>query len=66
MKDREIAVEQAAVALLSEIAATGFDVQSLADKAKAGIRGNEIYTWVGPDNKDGAVDAVDYLIGAIR
>ncbi|WP_460318078.1 hypothetical protein [Pseudomonas ogarae] len=61
--DREIALEQAAVAIVTEAKAQGVDLVRLAESAKIGIYGNKPYCWIGPDHKHGAAEAVDYLIG---
>jgi len=64
---REIALEQAAAALLSEVKAAGFDPAEIAGKAKAGITGNAMYTWVSDQEiKANAIEAVDYLLGAVK
>lgn len=64
--EREIAIEQAAAALLSEAKRAGLDLSEIAEKAKAGIMSNELYTWVSADRKTGSVDAVDYLLQSVR
>lgn len=64
--DREIALEQAAAALLSEAKAAGVDMLAIAEKAKAGIFGNSPYVWVGSDHKVASAEAVDYLLQSAR
>lgn len=63
--DREIVLEQAIVALLSEAKDAGSDLATIGEKAKIGIAGNKEYTWVSPDHKVGVLDAIDYLVGRI-
>ncbi|WP_286916115.1 MULTISPECIES: hypothetical protein [Pseudomonas] len=61
------AIEQAAVALLSEAKAAGVDLTEIAAKARTGIIGNAMYTWVSDHGmKAEAGNAVDYLIGAVK
>lgn len=61
--DREIALEQAAVAIVAEAKAQGVDMNRLSDSAKLGIYSNKPYCWISADHKHGAAEAVDYLIG---
>ena len=61
--DREIALEQAAVAIVEEAKAQGVDLHRLSESAKLGIYSNKFYCWISPDHKQGAAEAVDYLIG---
>jgi len=64
--DREIALEQAAAALLSEAKAAGVDLSAIAEKAKAGIFSNNPYVWVGAKHKVGSSEAVDYLLQYVK
>lgn len=64
--DREIALEQAIVALLSEAKAKGANLTEIAADAKAGVFGNKLYTWVGADHKVGVADAIDYLLTQVK
>ena len=60
---REIALEQAAVALLSEAAKAGVDLAAIAEKAKAGVIGNAMYTWVSDSSlKSESCSAINYLL----
>ncbi len=64
---REVALEQAAVALLAEAEKAGLDLNKLAESAKVGIGGNAIYTWISDsDLKTEARNAVDYLVTSTR
>ncbi|WP_072365975.1 hypothetical protein [Pseudomonas sp. NFACC10-1] len=64
---REVALEQAAVALLSEMAKHGIDLSRLGGLAKSGIMGNAMYTWVSDTEiKSQACEAIDYLIGRVE
>lgn len=60
--DREIALEQAAVAIVAEAKAQGGDLLRLSESAKIGIYGNKPYCWISPEHKQAAAEAVDYLI----
>lgn len=64
--DREIALEQAAVALLSEAKAMGIDLAKLREEASTGILGNKMYRWVEGHHVTGSVDAIDYLISGVK
>lgn len=64
---RTIALEQAAIALLAEAKAKGVDLSEIAVKAKSGIIGNAMYTWVSDQEiKNEAGKAVDYLIQGVK
>ncbi|WP_236180502.1 hypothetical protein [Pseudomonas mosselii] len=64
---RTIALEQAAIALLAEAKAKGVDLYEIAVKAKSGILGNAMYTWVADQEiKNEAGKAVDYLIQGVK
>jgi len=45
VSDREIALEQALVAIIGAAIASGLDVKSLMDNAAAGLLGNASYRW---------------------
>ena len=45
--DREVALEQALVAIIGAAIASGLDVKTLLDDAAAGLLGNAPYRWVG-------------------
>ncbi|OXR38889.1 hypothetical protein PSJE_01355 [Pseudomonas jessenii] len=45
VSDREIALEQALVAIIGAAIASGLDVKSLIDNATAGLLGNASYRW---------------------
>lgn len=62
-----VAIEQAIVALLSEAKAAGVNLEHLATAAKAGIMGNNMYTYVGsPERKVAACEAVDALLQSVK
>ncbi|WP_143013279.1 hypothetical protein [Pseudomonas sp. UC 17F4] len=65
--NREIAIEQAAVAMLCEAEKLGIDLSALAEKAKIGILGNAMYTWVSDhDLKLESAEATSYLLSAAK
>lgn len=65
--NREIAIEQAAVAMLCEAEKLGIDLSVLAEKARLGILGNAMYTWVSDhDLKTESAEATSYLVSAAR
>ncbi|WP_085646761.1 MULTISPECIES: hypothetical protein [unclassified Pseudomonas] len=65
--NREIAIEQAAVAMLFEAEKLGIDLSDLAKKAKVGILGNASYTWVSDHGlKQESAEAASYLVSAVR
>jgi len=61
--DREIALEQALVAIIGAAIASGLDVKGLMDNAAAGLLGNASYRWVGHPHVSNAlqvmIDAYD-------
>ena len=62
-----MAIEQAAIALLSEAKAAGVDLNELALRARTGVIGDAKYAWVqGNRNKIAAGAAVDYLVKAVK
>ncbi|MBV2132001.1 hypothetical protein KRX52_04210 [Pseudomonas sp. MAP12] len=64
--DREIALEQAAAAILAEAKAAGLDLPAIAERAKSGIAGNKSYVWVGAEHKVESGEAIDYLLQSVR
>ncbi|MDY1046625.1 hypothetical protein SOM55_07415 [Pseudomonas coleopterorum] len=60
-----IAIEQATVALLTELHVSGGDLVQSADFAKRGIKSGAAYSWVGPELVAGSQDAVDRIVQAI-
>jgi hypothetical protein len=65
--NREIAIEQAAVAMLFEAEKLGIDLSDLAEKAKVGILGNASYTWISDHGlKQESAEAASYLVSAVR
>ncbi|WP_122446907.1 hypothetical protein [Pseudomonas viridiflava] len=60
--NREIELEQAAVAIVAEAKAQGLDLHRLSESAKLGIYANKRYCWISPDNKHGAAEAVDQIL----
>ncbi|CAG8866822.1 hypothetical protein PS726_05131 [Pseudomonas fluorescens] len=46
VSDREIALEQALVAIIGAAIDSGLDVKSLIDNATAGLLGDASYRWV--------------------
>lgn len=59
------AIEQATVALLTELHMSGGDLALSADFAKRGIKSGAAYSWVGPELVAGSQDAVDRIVEAI-
>ncbi|AIS17481.1 hypothetical protein LT40_08735 [Pseudomonas rhizosphaerae] len=59
------AIEQATVALLTELHMSGGDLVLSADFAKRGIKSGAAYSWVGPELVAGSQDAVDRIVEAI-
>jgi hypothetical protein len=56
--DREIALEQALVAIIGEAIASGLDVKSLMDNAAAGLLGSASYRWVGHPHVSNALQVM--------
>ncbi|CAG8866820.1 MULTISPECIES: hypothetical protein [Pseudomonas] len=56
--DREIALEQALVAIIGAAIASGLDVKSLMDNAAAGLLGNASYRWVGHPHVSNALQVM--------
>lgn len=63
--DREIALEQAAVALLTEARDAGVDLVALLDKAEAGLLGNALYRWVGAEHVSASIDMANEFVARI-
>jgi hypothetical protein len=58
MTDREIALEQALVAIIGAAIASGLDVKSLMDNAAAGLLGDASYRWVGYPHVSNAIQVM--------
>ncbi|MNF71335.1 hypothetical protein D3C84_532830 [compost metagenome] len=56
--DREIALEQALVAIIGAAIDSGLDVKSLMDNATAGLLGNASYRWVGHPHVSNALQVM--------
>lgn len=56
--DREIALEQALVAIIGAAIASGLDVKSLMDNAAAGLLGNASFRWVGHPHVPNAIQVM--------
>lgn len=56
--DREIALEQALVAIIGAAIASGLDAKSLLDNAAAGLLGNAPYRWVGHPHVSNAIQVM--------
>jgi hypothetical protein len=59
--DREIALEQALVAIIGAALASGLDVKDLMDSAAAGLMENASYRWVGHPH---VLNAIQVMIDA--
>jgi hypothetical protein len=60
-----MAIEQATLALLSELHTSGGDLGASADFAKRGIESGATYSWVGPGLITESQKAVDQIVEAI-
>lgn len=58
MTDREVALEQALVAIIGAAIAGGLDVKALLDSAAAGLLGNAPYRWVGYPHVSNAIQVM--------
>jgi hypothetical protein len=56
--DREVALEQALVAIIGAAIASGLDVKTLMDDAAAGLLGNASYRWVGYPHVSNAIQVM--------
>lgn len=56
--DREVALEQALVAIIGAAIARGLDVKALMDDAAAGLLGNASYRWVGHPHVSNAIQVM--------
>jgi hypothetical protein len=56
--DREVALEQALVAIIGAAIASGLDVKTLMDNAAAGLLGNAPYRWVGHPHVSNAIQVM--------
>ena len=56
--DREIALEQALVAILGAAVASGLDAKVLVENATAGLLGNAPYRWVGHPHVSNAIQVM--------
>ncbi|SED31501.1 hypothetical protein SAMN05216205_4886 [Pseudomonas mohnii] len=56
--DREVALEQALVAIIGAAIASGLDVKTLLDDAAAGLLGNAPYRWVGHPHVSNAIQVM--------
>lgn len=63
--DREIALEQAAVALLTEARNQGVDLYGLLDKVEVGLIGNAMYRFVGAEHVSNSIDIATDLVTRI-
>lgn len=63
--DREIALEQAAVALLTEARAAGVDLHALMGKVESGLLGNALYRWVGAEHVSASIEAAQEFVARI-
>lgn len=63
--DREIALEQAAVALLTEARDAGVDLTALLSKVEVGLLGNALYRWVGAEHVSASVDMAHEFVARI-
>ncbi|MFG5862769.1 hypothetical protein [Metapseudomonas sp. CR1201] len=63
--EREIALEQAFVALLTEARDQGVDLNGLLPKVEAGLLGNATYRWVGAEHVSASIDAAHEIVGRI-
>ncbi|GAB2199094.1 hypothetical protein [Sessilibacter sp. MAH4] len=59
------AIEQALEAFIAEAKKTGLDIDGVAVKAKAGILGNDIYSWISTTEKTKAIDALEKAVSEI-
>ena len=57
--DREIALEQALVAILGAAIASGLDVKSLMDNATAGLLENASYRWAQHPHESNAIQVMN-------
>lgn len=57
--DREVALEQALVAIIGAAIASGLDVKTLLDDAAAGLLGNATYRWVGHPHVANAIQVMN-------
>lgn len=57
--DREVALEQALVAIIGAAIASGLDVKALLDDAAAGLLGNAPYRWVGHPHVSNAIQVMN-------
>ncbi|MFV0934582.1 hypothetical protein [Pseudomonas jessenii] len=56
--DREIALEQALVAIIGVAIVRGLDVKALLDDAATGLLGNASYRWVGHPHVSNAIQVM--------
>lgn len=63
--DREIALEQAAVALLTEARNQGVDLHGLLEKVEVGLIGNALYRYVGAEHVSNSIDIATDLVTRI-
>ena len=59
------AATQALEAFIAEAKKSGVDVEAIAQKAKAGIMGNEIYSWISTLEKTKATESLTSAITSI-
>lgn len=59
LTDREIVLDQALMAVLSESIASGLDTKTLVDNAIAGLLRGTTYRWVGFPHVENAVQALN-------
>jgi hypothetical protein len=57
--DREVALEQALVAIIGAAIASGLDVKTLMDNAAAGLLSNASYRWVGHPHVSNAIQVMN-------
>ncbi|QVW25321.1 hypothetical protein KJF94_07030 [Pseudomonas hormoni] len=56
--DREVALEQALVAIIGAAIASGLDAKNLIDNAATGLQGNAPYRWVGHPHVSNAIQVM--------
>ncbi|MHC8293574.1 hypothetical protein [Pseudomonas sp. LB3P58] len=56
--DREVALEQALVAIIGAAISSGLDVKTLMDNAAAGLLSNAPYRWVGHPHVSNAIQVM--------
>jgi len=63
MVDREILLEQAAIALLTEAKSQGLDMHRLKESAMLGVYSGRLPCEGGNELRQAIVEAVEYLVG---